>query len=356
MPFFSILIPSYNRPEDLTRCILSILKNSFSDYEIIVSDDNSPKRDEVIEVISSFGELEKLRFYSQPENLREPENKNFLVRSATGKFNIVIGDDDTFTDNALASIHNFIQCNPGHDIYGLGYTIVDEYGLSITEHKAPHAVELNSFRCRKLILEAGTLPMTIFHPATFCCRSGLELEYPYRSNIGIGEDLCFIFEAVLSEKSICVIPKSMFNWRKVQDTKSIEQGNQSAEHLASFKSKSLIYEVIADIGPSTSKIKAYLNSFTFRERFLYRELLRDGNFDALIQNKLTLEHTMIKEISSLNRSLFWRFKLIFLRFERISELVGIFGLLATVRMLTNFMFFAACQYFPSSKSKNITNK
>jgi len=43
-PFFSILIPAYNRPEELRQCIGSIISGSFKDYEIIVSDDNSPKK------------------------------------------------------------------------------------------------------------------------------------------------------------------------------------------------------------------------------------------------------------------------------------------------------------------------
>ena len=229
MPYFSILIPSYNRPEELRRCIASVLSNSFTDYEIIISDDNSPKSTEIAEAVLSFGQRENIKFYSQKENLREPGNKNFLVEVASGKFNIIIGDDDTLSDNALSLIFNFIEDNPGHDIYGLGYTIVDEYGEPLTVHKAPHGIILNTTQCQKLILEAGTLPMTIFHPATFCCRSGLESDFPYRTDIGIGEDLCFIFEIVLAEKSICIIPKSLFNWRKVQNIDSIEQGNQSAE-------------------------------------------------------------------------------------------------------------------------------
>ena len=43
-PFFSILIPAYNRPEELKVLIDSIVNQSFNDYEILVSDDCSPKK------------------------------------------------------------------------------------------------------------------------------------------------------------------------------------------------------------------------------------------------------------------------------------------------------------------------
>ncbi len=64
-PFFSILIPSYNRPEYITKSIESILDNDFDDYEIIISDDNSPKIDEIEKSIKKYLEFENVHFFKQ---------------------------------------------------------------------------------------------------------------------------------------------------------------------------------------------------------------------------------------------------------------------------------------------------
>ena len=198
--------------------------------------------------------------------------------------------------------------------------------------------------------------MTIFHPATFCCRSGLESDFPYRTDIGIGEDLCFIFEIVLAEKSICIIPKSLFNWRKVQNIDSIEQGNQSAEYLASFESKLLIYDVIANTGRMSSDIGDYINSRYFRERFLYREILRDGNFDDLSRKQVIIGDDKIEEIRNLHMSIVWRLKLKLIRLQRIYELIGLFGFIGALRMIVYFVFFAGAHYFvPFSLKKRLLN-
>ena len=337
-PFFSILIPSYNRPEDLRSCISSILQNTFTDYEIIISDDNSPKKNEVTEVISSFNEVNNLRFFLQPENLREPENKNFLVRLAVGKFNIIIADDDTLTENALTSLYNFIKSNEGHDIYGFGYNIVDELGDVLSTHSAPAAVVLNDSTKRKYILEAGTLPMTIFHPATFCCRTGLETELPYRSDIGIGEDLYFIFESVIKEKLICIFPEALFNWRKVQDQKVVTQSNQSAENLASFKSKVLIYEAIKKNQFINQEIRRYVNSYEYRCRFLYSEIIRAKNFKSLVDDGFFLEDHIFEELARLDASYLYSFRLVFTRIYRLFELTKIFGIVDTTLMMLNYGF------------------
>ena len=67
-PFFSILIPSYNRPEYITKNIDSILANSFDDYEIVISDDNSPKSAEIEEVLQPYLKEDKIRYQHLPES------------------------------------------------------------------------------------------------------------------------------------------------------------------------------------------------------------------------------------------------------------------------------------------------
>ena len=52
MPFFSVIIPTYNRAEILTRALNSILNQSFSDWELIVVDDGS--NDNTKEIVQVF--------------------------------------------------------------------------------------------------------------------------------------------------------------------------------------------------------------------------------------------------------------------------------------------------------------
>ena len=41
-PLISVCIPSYNRPEYIGDLITTILEQKFDDYEVILSEDNSP--------------------------------------------------------------------------------------------------------------------------------------------------------------------------------------------------------------------------------------------------------------------------------------------------------------------------
>jgi glycosyltransferase involved in cell wall biosynthesis len=332
VPFFSILIPSYNRPDEIRLSIMSIISGSFRDYEIIVSDDNSPRKDEIQAVVKSFGSEGKIRFYQQASNLKEPDNKNFLVNQAKGKFNIVLGDDDTLVGEALSYLYNYIIAEPKSDIYGFGYNIVDENGNLLSAHVSTRTVLINNISSRLLALEAGVLPMSLFHPATFCCRAGLEIEIPYRNDVGIGEDLCFILNAVISNYSIEIVPKALFNWRKVQDVESISQGNQSAEFLASFDSKRLIYDSLVSNRISDTHIYERISTVRFRFNFLYLELLRlkETECTDFIRH---MDEEMIDEFMYIKESIFWRLNLFIIRPLRAIDLFSLVGFFGVFKVL-----------------------
>ena len=52
----------------------------------------------------------------------------------------------------------------------------------------------------------GTL--WIFHPATFCWKNGIKINFI--NNAGIGEDTYFLFDIINSGRKIFVIPESFF--------------------------------------------------------------------------------------------------------------------------------------------------
>jgi len=215
-PFFSILIPSYNRPEYIGQLIKSAFNSGVDDFEIIISDDKSPKQDEIENVTKKFRD-KRIKFYAQSKNIGEVGNKNFLINKATGKYNILIGDDDFFNNNTLAVLKEYIIQNQDIDIFGLGYSTVDENDQKISKYVSPsiYEVNLSNFKFAKNIFCADMLPLYIFHPSTFCCKKGVEASLGYSYEVGMAEDMFFIYEAILKNYKILVIPENIFSWRKI---------------------------------------------------------------------------------------------------------------------------------------------
>lgn len=105
-PFLSICITSYNRVDELYRCLKSVDTVYKDIIEIIVSEDCSPKKDEIAQIVNRFmSETEYYVFYNTNiKNLGYDCNLGKLIELAKGRYILFMSDDDTFCEKALDKI------------------------------------------------------------------------------------------------------------------------------------------------------------------------------------------------------------------------------------------------------------
>lgn len=97
-PFFSIVIPCFNRPEELRRTLLSCLAQECRDFEAIVVDDGS-----VEDVASVVADLADPRLhYIRQANAGACAARNRGIDAASGSWIALLDSDDTFAPNKLA--------------------------------------------------------------------------------------------------------------------------------------------------------------------------------------------------------------------------------------------------------------
>ncbi len=104
-PFFSIIIPAYNRAEILKETIPSVLSQSFSDFELIIADDGSA--DDTKTVVSKF-EDQRIRYYQQV-NRGVCAARNSGAQNAKGEFVIFLDSDDHIEQNWLKDFNTAIH-------------------------------------------------------------------------------------------------------------------------------------------------------------------------------------------------------------------------------------------------------
>ena len=296
-PYFSVLIPSYNRPEYIAKCIESILDNDFDDYEIIISDDNSPKVDEIEESIKPYLGFENVHFFKQNNNLKEPGNKNFLIGQAKGAYNIIIGDDDKLYPDSLRKIKESIDKHPMYDLYAFGYTIIDENDKFYYSRHASKEIKVSLAYLglvRQLFI-SDVFPLWLYHPATYCCKNGLEKEIPYSKDAGIGEDLLFLFDFINNGKKMFVIPESLFFWRKIQNQGTEGQKNQSLGDFSNVQARKNIYYHLLGRKDLNPYIANLTSEFQYRKRFLYNSILADRATNKDMILSLNLDDTHFHE-------------------------------------------------------------
>jgi glycosyltransferase involved in cell wall biosynthesis len=98
-PLVSIGVPTFNRPKGLQKAISAILRQSYKNIEIIVSDNCSPTK-ETSEVVARFlKEDSRVKYFTQPENQGILNNFYFVLRQAKGNYFMWAADDDEWQGN-----------------------------------------------------------------------------------------------------------------------------------------------------------------------------------------------------------------------------------------------------------------
>jgi glycosyltransferase involved in cell wall biosynthesis len=104
MPFFSIIIPTYNRAPIISLSINAVLQQTFDDFEIIVVDDGST--DQTSDVVGSI--LNPKLSYVYQDNQGVCAARNTGARCAKGQYLAFLDSDDFVEMNWLEDFHKKI--------------------------------------------------------------------------------------------------------------------------------------------------------------------------------------------------------------------------------------------------------
>ena len=100
----SVIIPTYKRPTDLKRAIYSVLKQTYTNIEIKIVDDNNSDSKERVETELL---MEEFKDYSQIEYIKHDKNKNGSAarntgwKKSKGTFITFLDDDDEISPDKI---------------------------------------------------------------------------------------------------------------------------------------------------------------------------------------------------------------------------------------------------------------
>lgn len=126
----TIGITSYNRVFELKRCLESIDSKYFEDVEIVISEDKSPRRKEIAEMVHEFQKNSNynVNFNSNEKNLGYDRNLKKIIDLAQGKYVLFVSDDDKLISNQLDKTLEILKRGPKGVIYNPFYiTNIKEY-------------------------------------------------------------------------------------------------------------------------------------------------------------------------------------------------------------------------------------
>lgn len=126
----SICLLTYNHDHLIAKVIDSIIKQTFKDYELIISDDCS--KDNTWEIITDYAKNGNIKAVRTPENLGMAGNTNYSASFAQGKYLAILHDDDLIAEDLLEK-----WVNVAERYENIGFVFNDYLdGNSVASHAA----------------------------------------------------------------------------------------------------------------------------------------------------------------------------------------------------------------------------
>lgn len=112
-PFFSVIIPTYNRKDFLKVAIDSVLCQTFENFELIIVDDGSTDGTE--NLVTNYKDIRINYIHQKHKGVSSARNKG--ITNAQGKFISFLDSDDRFRKEKLETTSRYIKKYPQYKIF-----------------------------------------------------------------------------------------------------------------------------------------------------------------------------------------------------------------------------------------------
>jgi len=218
-PFFSVVIPVYNRAHLIAETLQSVLMQTEQDFEIVVVDDGS--KDDPEAVIKEIGDP-RIVFIRQ-ENGGGGAARNTGIDHARGRFIAFLDSDDQFLPHHLADMRALLEGTKNKGAYSR--FIVDRgHGRALL--KPPRAIREDENMAVYLLCDRGFLATsTIVVPAD------LARKIRFNENLPAAEDTDFAIRAALAGTRFLMAKTPSMIWRDWADPNRLSSGRRCESML-----------------------------------------------------------------------------------------------------------------------------
>lgn len=308
MSRISIIVPIYNAEKFLNKCIKSVLKQTFKDFELILVNDGST--DKSLEICDRYAKNDKRIKLINKKNEGSVLARKRGIREAKGDYVIFVDADDWISINALEVINEEINRNYADVIVFNYYKVLKKLSFIKRKNRSFYFEKAKSIYEGKEIKEK--LVTAYFHGHPFPAniwgkvykRECLDITEKYVKNIKfLGDDLYVNMEILLNVKKVSLINEALYFYRTGGNTSKympyffndiIEGYKSQKQVLNEYCFKEEHYGGISIMLINTLKVLIYnlfLDNFSEDEiKIKIKEYLSDYNVIEAINNEKCKKH------------------------------------------------------------------
>ncbi len=220
---YSIIIPVFNRPAELSAALKSCLDQTFTDWEAIVVDDFSPVSLET--VCLEFSDS-RIRYIRNNSNLGAARSRNVGLRAAQGDYISFLDSDDTYFPDRMAELEIRLSHAPHPLVFHLQQRIFAvRNGLEVHD-RLPARVPMSGERLDEFMLLNGNYIQT----NSYVVERTLAQKYTFDVECEAWEDSKYILQCWLDCNSYVVIDKILSRYNDIRKTGRLSRQRDPKRH------------------------------------------------------------------------------------------------------------------------------
>lgn len=175
-PFYSVIIPTYNRAKSIMDAVKSVQSQSFEDFELLVIDDGST--DNTGELVKAVTAADPRVKYIYQENAERSAARNHGIELALGRYICFLDSDDIYLEDHLEQFHQTIVANDFPKAMVLGNSLAEING----EYRKDPPYVTQTDDPVELVLKISICSQRV------AVESSILKEFRYDVNLRVGED------------------------------------------------------------------------------------------------------------------------------------------------------------------------
>ena len=227
-PKISVIMPVYNAEKYLDESVLSILNQTFTDFEFIIVNDCST--DNSLKIIKEYAKKDKrIKVINSKKNFGAAKSRNKGLKIANGKYIAIFDAGDISLKNRLELQYIFMERNKEIFLCGFSAIAIDEKGKKLGIFKKFN----NPKKIKNKLLKGNP----IVHSSVIFRNTN---SYFYREKFESTEDYDLYLRILSKGKKITNMPDFLIKYRINQDSISFQK--RFVQELFSEKIKKFYYE------------------------------------------------------------------------------------------------------------------
>ena len=186
---FSIIIPVFNRPDEVDELLASLCQQTVKDFEVLIIEDGSVKPCK--DVCDKYANILDLHYYAK-ENSGPGQSRNYGAERANGEYVIILDSDVVLPASYLQAVEDELKQNPCEAFGG-----PDATHPSFTPIQKAISYSMTSFFTTGGI-RGGKAKLDKFYPRSFNMgiRRDVYLQLGGFTKMRFGEDIDFSYRIV----------------------------------------------------------------------------------------------------------------------------------------------------------------